>query len=125
MKKSSKETDKLKWETDGVFTRISGVNSTNKIENLTHVKSKVPKSHFNRRVMAHQEKNEIYFQIHDVYYTKGVADSYTENGVRVGGDSIEEIRSVLERMIECLDKPILWYGDKFPAEYNPKGKKKK
>ena len=63
MKKSSKETDKLKWETDGVFTRISGVNSTNKIENLTHVKSKVPKSHFNRRVMAHKEKNEIYFQM--------------------------------------------------------------
>ena len=38
MKKAVKKSDKLEWVTNGRFTKISDVNSTNKIENLTPVK---------------------------------------------------------------------------------------
>ncbi len=75
------------------------------------------KSTWNNRVLAHQYRDEVYFCIHEVYYTDGVPHSYTEDPVTVSGDSLEEIKWALTKMQECLEKPVLWYGVKFPQEF--------
>lgn len=73
---------------------------------------------WNHRILAHEHKGEVYFEIHEVFYNNnGEPDGYTEKGVSVGGEDLESITWTLEKMFECRDKPILWAGDKFPKEY--------
>ena len=75
-------------------------------------------STWNHRVLAQTEGDGIYFQIHEVYYdNEGKPDGFTKDGISVGGDSLESLSWVLERMKECLDKPVLSYSD-FPNEFN-------
>lgn len=50
------------------------------------------KSTWNNIVLAHQYRDEVYFCIHEVYYTDGMPHSYTEDPVTVSGDSLEEIK---------------------------------
>ena len=78
---------------------------------------------WNHRLIAHIEENEneneeeVYFQIHEVYYDNdGEPEGYTKNGVSVGSDSLEGINWVLDKMKECIDKPI-FLADDFPKEY--------
>jgi len=72
---------------------------------------------WNHRILAHKFDSGIYLQIHEVYYDKnGKIDSYTINPITVCGDDLESIKWTLDRMAECIDKPILWAGDKFPQE---------
>lgn len=73
---------------------------------------------WNHRLMAHktEEENELYYQIHEVMYEGDNPVSYTERGVQVGSEDIEGCKWVLEQMLECLKKPVLWYGDRFPEE---------
>lgn len=74
---------------------------------------------WNHRVLAHEHKGEIYFQMHEVYYDKeGVLNSYTANPVTVGGESIESIKWTLDEMAKAREKPILLI-DGFPNEYKP------
>lgn len=76
---------------------------------------------WNHRLIAHEDGDDIFYQIHEVYYNKdGFPESYTEKGVSVGGNTIEGINWVLDRMRECIDKPILWANEKFPDEFNMK-----
>lgn len=75
---------------------------------------------FNHRLLAHKGDYGDYFMIHEVYYTDGVPDGYTKDGVSVGGESIDEILWVLEKMKACVNEPILWAGDMFPKEYTKK-----
>jgi len=73
-------------------------------------------STWNHRVLAQREGDGIYFQIHEVYYdNEGKPDGFTKEGISVGGDSLESLSWVLERMKECLDKPVLSYSD-FPYD---------
>ncbi len=73
---------------------------------------------WNHRILAHKDGDEMYLQIHEVYYDKdGKPDSHTANGVSVGAESLEGINWVLEKMKECANKPILLV-DGFPNEYN-------
>lgn len=61
----------------------------------------------------HPINNEdmYYYGIHEVFYNKDNTDfSYTADAVDVGGDSLEDIRWVLEAMLKALDKPVLDYG---------------
>ncbi|MFI5137238.1 MAG: hypothetical protein ACHQIM_05375 [Sphingobacteriales bacterium] len=75
-------------------------------------------SHWNHRVLVHQTDNELLYIVHEVHYDEmGIPHSYTENGVPVCGESIEEIKWVLDMFREALKKPILWSGEKFPLEY--------
>jgi hypothetical protein len=75
-------------------------------------------SKYNHRILATQYKDEIDFTIHEVYYDdNGIPNGYTESGVPVSSDSIEGIKWVLERMTECVNKPILWSQDRFPEVY--------
>lgn len=73
---------------------------------------------WNYRVLAHIGHMEVYLQIHEVYYDKdGTPDGYTANPITVGGDNLKELSWVLSQMRDCLDKPILYEGDRFPEEY--------
>jgi len=74
---------------------------------------------WNHRILAHEHKYEVYLQIHEVYYNEeGVPNSYTKNGVSVGAENVEAIKWVLDKMKECVDKPILSVNN-FPKEYKP------
>lgn len=78
---------------------------------------------WNYRVMANpplQPEGEIYLEIQEVYYAED--NDNNPNGYRpahIGGDNLKEIGWTLDRMKECLKKPILWCGDRFPEEYKP------
>ncbi len=78
---------------------------------------------WNHRVLASEEHHlngeaEIVFSIHEVYYDKdGVPNGYTANPIRISTDSIEGMKWTLDRMQECLTKPVLWAEPNFPQEY--------
>lgn len=74
---------------------------------------------WNHRILAHEDhKKEIYLVIHDVYYNeKNIPDGYSENGVTIGGETLKDIKWTLSKMKECLKKPILYAGDRFPQEF--------
>lgn len=77
---------------------------------------------WNHRVLAHKDGDDYYFQIHEVYYDEnGIPNSYTANGVSVGGESLEAINWVLYKMRECINKPIL-SKENFPHEWLPNNK---
>ena len=72
---------------------------------------------WNHRLLAHKDGDDVFFQIHEVHYDKnGIPNGYTSNGVSVGSDSIAGVKGVLEKMIKCIDKPILSV-ENFPNEY--------
>ena len=72
---------------------------------------------WNHRVLAHKYKDEVYLQIHEVHYDKNnIPKDYTEKGVPIAGDSISSLKWTLTEMQKCLNKPILWAGEKFPSE---------
>jgi len=78
---------------------------------------------WNHRILAHEDGELMYFQIHEVYYDKeGTPNGYTTNGVSVGGYTIKSITWALNKMKECRAKPVLFAGDKFPDEYKIKPK---
>ena len=69
---------------------------------------------WNHRVLAHKDGDEVWISIHEVYYDKnGTPESYTANGVSVGGNSIKDLSWTLDKMKECLNKPIL-SAENFP-----------
>lgn len=73
---------------------------------------------WNYRIMAHEYKNEIFFQIHEVYYDENeIPNSCTKEPISVGGDDLNGINWQLKQMKSSIKKPILWYGDKFPSIY--------
>mgnify|MGYP001030655988 FL=1 len=75
---------------------------------------------WNHRILAHKDGDEMYFQIHEVYYDKdGKPDGYTANGVSVGAESLDGINWVLDKMKECLEKPILSV-ENFPETFKTK-----
>lgn len=76
---------------------------------------------WNHRVLAHEHNKEIYLMIHEVYYNDDLKPiGYTERAVGIGGEDLKSIRWTLKHMRKCLEKPILWAGDKWPKEYKPK-----
>jgi hypothetical protein len=50
---------------------------------------------------------EEFFQIHEVHYEDGVPKLVTQEGARVGGDSLEEIEHTLSLMRDALKAPVL------------------
>lgn len=71
---------------------------------------------WNHRVLAHTDKDEIYYQIHEVYYDQdGKPDGYTADAIGIGGETLEEISLTLDRMKECIGKPII-SAENFPNE---------
>ena len=64
---------------------------------------------WNHRVVAFDQSEHnlpTWLAICEVYYDAGVPIAHTK-GVEVSGESIEELRTTLERMLACLDKPVI------------------
>ena len=67
---------------------------------------------WNHRVMKMKDGEDDFYQIHEVFYDiEGNVESYTKNGVTVGGNNIEEVKWVLREMLTALDKPVLDYEE--------------
>ena len=67
---------------------------------------------WNHRLMKMKDGEDDFYQIHEVFYDKeGNVESYTKNGVTVGGNDIEEVKWVLREMLAALDKPVLDYEE--------------
>ena len=75
-------------------------------------------SHWNHRVIRTPynigEKDPYYtYGIHEVYYDEDGPFSWTVEPIKFTGDSVEDIKWSLEKMLECLSKPVLQAdGDK-------------
>ena len=66
------------------------------------------KGTWNHRVVKVAYEGETFFGIHEAYYGPGWDDlSWTEKPVAPVGETIEELRHTLERMLAALDKPII------------------
>ena len=74
---------------------------------------------WNHRILAHKDGYDYYFQIHEVYYDEnGIPNSYTSNDVSVRSESLEGINWILDKMKDCINKPIL-SEENFPDEWLP------
>jgi hypothetical protein len=65
---------------------------------------------WNHRVIKEGDEADSWYAIHEVYYdrdSKDLVQGWTENPVRVIGDSLEDLRWTLEKMLESLDKPVI------------------
>jgi hypothetical protein len=68
---------------------------------------------WNYRVIRHTgvSAESAYFAIHEVFYDeKDEPASCTSKSIDVSGETVEEMRSSLQRMLQALDKPILDYN---------------
>jgi len=73
---------------------------------------------WNYRILAHEQNNEIYLQIHRVHYNESLLPyNYSELPCSIGGDDVDELSTSLHFMKGSTYKPILWAGEKFPNEY--------
>jgi hypothetical protein len=71
-------------------------------------------SYWNHRVVKkhYPETDETFFTIHESHYNdNGDLYGYTESGVDPCGESIEDLRDILNRMLRALDKPVLVHGE--------------
>ena len=61
-------------------------------------------NHWHFQLMRHTDDNgEEYFAIHE-YYPDQDGDSWTEAPVDVTGDSVEEVKEVLQAMLDDIEK---------------------
>ena len=63
---------------------------------------------WNYRLFKGDENN---LSIHEVYYHQGEPSLYTENPVAPFGESVDEIKEDLEKMLLSFNKPILTEKD--------------
>ena len=67
---------------------------------------------WNHRLMKMKDGEDDFYQFHEVFYDKeGNVESYTKNGVTVGGSNIGEVKWVLLEMLKALSKPVLDYEE--------------
>ena len=75
---------------------------------------------WNHRVIAYREGREFWYQIHEVYYDEnGVPEMYTKGAVTVVASTFKALDWQLDRLKECLSKPIL-SAENFPEEFKVK-----
>lgn len=63
--------------------------------------------HWNHRVVKQTDGDETWFGIHEVFYDEEQGTGWTENAVSVIGQSVDDLRWVLEKMLLALDKPVI------------------
>ena len=80
-------------------------------------------SHWNHRVMRRVYPNdEVMYQIYEVFYNAdGSIWGFTNDPVDPCGETVEEVRESLERMLRALDRPVLDWHDQStdPREEDP------
>jgi len=63
---------------------------------------------WNYRVLKSKDGEDDWYQIHEVYYDENDnVKSWTVNGATVCGNTLVEVRSLLELMLKSLDNEIL------------------
>jgi len=70
-------------------------------------------SHWNHRVVKEitQDGNE-WFTVREVFYNDdGSIYAYTEDPVKIAGESIEDLRKYCQWVLNCLDKEVLIDGE--------------
>lgn len=73
---------------------------------------------WNHRVIRHDEGGETWYAIHEVFYEDPEDDStasWTLTEIPPVGDSLENLRLCLQRMLMALDKPVLVIKDGKPT----------
>ena len=71
---------------------------------------------WNHRVMKHEKADgdDDWYQIHEVYYnSKREPDSWTLDGIKPGGNTLENLRDELIMMLEATEKEILNYKHQY------------
>lgn len=72
---------------------------------------------WNYRILAQKDGDGLYLQVHEVYYNEeNEPTSCTINPITIGGSDLKSIYWSLKHMMMAKNKPILWFGDKFPQE---------
>lgn len=72
---------------------------------------------WNHRICRHRAtsalEHEEALSIHEVYYPDpgSAPDGVTLDPVPVAGENIEELRNTLNRMLRCLEKPVLEFEE--------------
>lgn len=74
------------------------------------------KNTYEFRLIAENTSNGIIFCVHHVYIEDGVIVGYGEKPVPILGSDVDEITWLLGAIEKALSKPMLWGGDRFPAE---------
>lgn len=74
-----------------------------------------------RRILIEAGEPVEWFGIHEVFYDHAQGESnpklgWTEEPISVEGESVEELRETLVRMILALDKPVIIDNEKEPSE---------
>ena len=72
-------------------------------------------THWNHRVVKHQDNHAIWYQIHEVYYTDDKPIGITQDAIAPLGETLEELKEELARMLKACDTPILDYNKDFPS----------
>jgi hypothetical protein len=54
--------------------------------------------------------DSILYEIYEVYYRKdGTTEGLTEQPISIGEESLEDLKTTLQRITKCLDNPIIDY----------------
>jgi hypothetical protein len=63
---------------------------------------------WNHRVFITHTEYGDWLDIRETYYNEeGNVEGWTMDAIAPGGETIEELRNELQRMLACLDKPVL------------------
>ena len=60
-----------------------------------------------RKDLPTEEGTQDWYSIQEVYYNDDGTPGAQTTDLEITGSSIDELKSTLEKMIKCLDKPIL------------------
>jgi hypothetical protein len=68
--------------------------------------------YWNHRMVNLTEDDESWIEICEVFYDDDHTPIlYTEKGISVAGETKEELKTQLEQMLSCLNKPVLFKAD--------------
>jgi hypothetical protein len=75
---------------------------------------------WNYRMMAQKDGDNYFFSVHEVYYDKNnIPYSYSKEPVSVNGNSVDDlIFGVNAIKGAILNRPVLWYGNRFPEVFD-------
>ena len=63
---------------------------------------------WNYRVLKSKDGDDDWFQLHEIYYDKeNTVNGWVKAGATVHGNSIDDLRDTLNKMLEALDKEEL------------------
>lgn len=82
-------------------------------------------NHWRYGLMAHEyippgkTKSEISLELHEIHFEDGKPVSYTSEPIKIGGNNLCEIRQIIKNITDDINRPIYFYGDKWPQIYIP------